>query len=108
MPSVLLSTKPVSQLSGRVGLAQELGHEEPQSSSGCGEDRPALVEDGWGLITSPALLFWNTSNQKTTEGAERELRGTRAGHRAGKKVEASSGGNVMVMMLLLMLVMMIM
>ena len=26
MPSVLLSTKPVSQLSGRAGSAQELGH----------------------------------------------------------------------------------
>lgn len=100
MPSVLLSRNPVSQLLGRAGSAQELGHEEPQSSSGCGEDKPALEEDGWGLITSPALLFWNTSNQKTTKGAERELRGTRAGHRAGKKVEASSGGNVMVRMIM--------
>lgn len=72
--------KAVSQLSGRVGSAQ--------SSSGCGEDRPALEEDRWGLITSPPLLFRNTSNQKRTKGTERELRGTRAGHRAGKKVEA--------------------
>ena len=31
-------------LSGRAGSAQELGHEEPQSSSGCGEGRPALEE----------------------------------------------------------------
>ena len=65
----------MSQLSGRAGSAQELGHEEPQSSSGCGEDRPALEEDGWGLITSPALLFWNTSNQKTTKGGRKRVEG---------------------------------